>query len=135
MVSSRVHAWTSQRVRDVPHACHVEVVVRKTAVGVCCSAITSSLRWPLGKSNQVMLLAFANVWTQLGNEITVQTAGPDRLDHEPPTRLADRRQPTRVDAEAWIPPGNLLHVKRCPLPWSDESLEHIHPTWSGAPFS
>ena len=29
VVSSRVHAWTVQRVRDVPHAGRVEVVVRK----------------------------------------------------------------------------------------------------------
>ena len=29
VVSSRVHAWVEQRVRDVPHAGQVEVVVRK----------------------------------------------------------------------------------------------------------
>jgi transposase len=29
VVSSRVHAWTSQRVRDIQHAGRVEVVVRK----------------------------------------------------------------------------------------------------------
>src|SRR5687768_11542421 len=29
VVSSRVHAWSVQRVRDVPHAGRVEVVVRK----------------------------------------------------------------------------------------------------------
>jgi transposase len=29
VVSSRVHAWTAQRVRDVPHAGEMEVVVRK----------------------------------------------------------------------------------------------------------
>jgi transposase len=34
VVSSRVHAWTEQRVRDIPHAGEVEVVVRKTRM-VC----------------------------------------------------------------------------------------------------
>jgi hypothetical protein len=34
VVSSRVHAWTEQRVRDIPHAGDIEVVVRKTRM-VC----------------------------------------------------------------------------------------------------
>jgi hypothetical protein len=31
-VSSRVHAWAEQRVRDVPYAGRLEVVIRKPAL-------------------------------------------------------------------------------------------------------
>ena len=37
VVSSRVHAWVEQRVRDVPHAGGVELVVCKTGM-VCAEA-------------------------------------------------------------------------------------------------
>src|SRR5512132_2457361 len=37
VVSSRVHAWVEQRVRDIPHAGGIELVVRKTRM-VCAEA-------------------------------------------------------------------------------------------------
>ena len=40
VVSARVHAWSSQRVRDVPHAGRVEVVVRKPRL-VCAERLCS----------------------------------------------------------------------------------------------
>lgn len=45
MVSSRVHAWSVQRVRDVPHADRIEVVVRKPRL-VCAEPACNGGRSP-----------------------------------------------------------------------------------------
>ena len=51
---------------------------------------------------------------QTRRQSSVQTAGPHRLGQQHPTGLTHRAGAARVDADPWVEPGNVLHLKGAP---------------------
>jgi Magnesium chelatase, subunit ChlI/Helix-turn-helix domain of transposase family ISL3/zinc-finger of transposase IS204/IS1001/IS1096/IS1165 len=110
VVSSRVHAWVRQRVRDIPHAGRVEVVVRKPRL--VCGEPACARRTFIPATDQLPLRARCTTRLRRALLDAVIDSGRAVAEVAADYGVAWWTVQTTLNAAAVLPNINDLHVRR-----------------------